>query len=156
MVGWHHWLNGHEFNQAPGDGEGQESLACCSPWGLEESDMTEWLNNNNIPQIQVKPFHRATRYLRPLPFSCSAPGLFQACHPLVSTLQHSMLMLTGVFYLCCSLWLKCFSLRDFSNDSSWCSGFRIDAAAPCQPFQFSFSDYKGLIITWCFLKVRES
>ena len=33
MVGWHHWLNGHEFEQAPGDGEGQGSLACCSPWG---------------------------------------------------------------------------------------------------------------------------
>ena len=44
MVGWHHWLNGHEFEQAPGDSEGQGSLACCSPWGLKESDMTEWLN----------------------------------------------------------------------------------------------------------------
>ena len=33
MVGWHHQLNGHEFEQAPGDGEGQGSLACCSPWG---------------------------------------------------------------------------------------------------------------------------
>ena len=47
MVGWHHWLNGHEFEQAPGDGEGWESLACSSPWGCKESDMTEWLNNNN-------------------------------------------------------------------------------------------------------------
>ena len=42
MVGWHHWLNGHEFEQAPGDGEGQGSLACCSPWGHQESDITEW------------------------------------------------------------------------------------------------------------------
>ena len=42
MVGWHHWLNGHEFKQIPGDSEGQESLACCSPWGCKESDtMTE-------------------------------------------------------------------------------------------------------------------
>ena len=47
MVGWHHWPNGHEFEQAPGDGEGQGSLWCCSPWGCKESDMTEWLNNNN-------------------------------------------------------------------------------------------------------------
>ena len=46
MVGWHHWLNGHEFEQSPGDGEGQGSLACCSPWGCKESDMTEVLNNN--------------------------------------------------------------------------------------------------------------
>ena len=38
MVGWHHWLNGHEFEQTPGDSEGQGSLACCSPWALKESD----------------------------------------------------------------------------------------------------------------------
>ena len=38
MVGWHHWLNGQEFEQTPGDGEGQGSLACCSPWGCKESD----------------------------------------------------------------------------------------------------------------------
>ena len=38
MVGWHHWLNGHEFEQAPGVGNGQGSLACCSPWGHKESD----------------------------------------------------------------------------------------------------------------------
>ena len=47
MVGWHHWLNGHEFEQTPGDGEGQEGLACCSPWGHKELDTTEWLDNNN-------------------------------------------------------------------------------------------------------------
>ena len=45
MVGWHHRLNGHESEQAPGDGEGQGSLACCSPWGCKESDTTERLNN---------------------------------------------------------------------------------------------------------------
>ena len=47
MLGWHHWFNGHEFEQAPGDGEGQGSLACCSPRGRKESDTTEWFNNNN-------------------------------------------------------------------------------------------------------------
>ena len=41
MVGCHHQFNGHEFEQAPGDGEGQVSLACCSPWGRKESEMTE-------------------------------------------------------------------------------------------------------------------
>ena len=50
MVGWHHRLNGHEFEQAPGDGEGQGNLACCSPWGHRESDTTEWLHNNNDNQ----------------------------------------------------------------------------------------------------------
>ena len=44
MVCWHHWLNRHEFEKTPGDSEGQESLACCSPWGLKESDTVEQLN----------------------------------------------------------------------------------------------------------------
>ena len=44
MVGWHHQLNGHEFKQAPGVGDGQGSLVCCSPWGRTVSDTTEQLN----------------------------------------------------------------------------------------------------------------
>ena len=40
MIRWHHRLNGREFEQTPGDSEGQGSLACCSPWGHKESDMT--------------------------------------------------------------------------------------------------------------------
>ena len=46
MVGWHHQLNGHKFEQALGDGEGQVSWACCSLWRCKESDITEGLNNN--------------------------------------------------------------------------------------------------------------
>ena len=52
MVGCHHWLNGHEFEQTPGDSKGQRSLACCSPWGRNEPDMTEWLNNKRIQSVQ--------------------------------------------------------------------------------------------------------
>ena len=44
MVGWHHWLDGHEFEQARRVGEGQGSLVCCNPWGHKESDTTEQLN----------------------------------------------------------------------------------------------------------------
>ena len=47
MVGCHHWLSGHEFEQTLGDSEGQGSLSCCSLWGRKESDMIKWLNNNN-------------------------------------------------------------------------------------------------------------
>ena len=43
-VGWHHWLDGHELEQAPGVGDGQGGLACCSPWGRKELDTIEWLN----------------------------------------------------------------------------------------------------------------
>ena len=46
MIRWYHQLNGHEFEQALGDGEGQGSLVCCSQWGRKKSDMTEQLNNN--------------------------------------------------------------------------------------------------------------
>ena len=46
MVGWHHRLNGHEFEQALGNGERQGSLVCCSSWGCKELDTTERLNNN--------------------------------------------------------------------------------------------------------------
>ena len=48
MAWWYHWLNGHEFEQASGDGEGQGSLACCSPWVCKESDVTELLNDNTF------------------------------------------------------------------------------------------------------------
>ena len=45
MVGWHHRLYGHEFEQTPGDNNGQGSLVCCNPWGRRESDTTKQLNN---------------------------------------------------------------------------------------------------------------
>ena len=47
MDGWHHQLNGHAFEQTPGDGEENGSLACCTPWFRKELDTTERLNNSN-------------------------------------------------------------------------------------------------------------
>ena len=54
MVGDHHWLNTPEFEQAPGDDEGQGSLVWYSPWGQKESDITEQLNNNNKIRNKIK------------------------------------------------------------------------------------------------------
>ena len=54
MVRWHHWLDGHESEQALGVGDRQESLACCSPWGHKEFDMTEqltWIEWTNIDRL---------------------------------------------------------------------------------------------------------
>ena len=48
MIGWHHWLNGHEFEQALGDGEGQGSLVCCSSWGCKEPWLNDWPTTTNI------------------------------------------------------------------------------------------------------------
>ena len=56
MVGWHHLVNGHEFEQTLEDGEGQGSLVCCSPWGHKESDTIERLSNNQ-PLMEGAPFH---------------------------------------------------------------------------------------------------
>ena len=53
IIGWHHWLDGHEFEQALGVGDGQGSLGCCSPWGHKESDMTEQLYNKG-QEISLK------------------------------------------------------------------------------------------------------
>ena len=53
MLGWHHRLDRHEFEQAPGVGEGQGSLACCSSWGHKELDVTEQLNNNNNEMSKI-------------------------------------------------------------------------------------------------------
>ena len=53
MVGRHHRLNGHEFEQAPGDGDRQGGLACCSPWGHKESDTTERLSSSNNENMRT-------------------------------------------------------------------------------------------------------
>ena len=103
MVGWHHQLNGLEFEQAPGNGERQGSLACCSPWGHKESDMTETItitiiviivaNRNIIIEIFhilfFLPFKKLLIYL----LSCTE-----------SLLQHIgfLVVVFGIFS--CSMW----------------------------------------------------
>ena len=73
MVGWHHQLSGHEFEKAPGDGEGQGSPACCSPWGHKESDTTERLNSNNwnISFEHRDPHHHFFPPKFPMPWTVS-------------------------------------------------------------------------------------
>ena len=53
MVEWHHGYNGCEFEQTPGDSEGQGSLVCWSPWGRKKLDTTEQLNNNNLILVSL-------------------------------------------------------------------------------------------------------
>ena len=63
MVGWHHQLNGHEFEQTPRVGDGQGSLACCSPWGCKESHMTERLNWTEAQKFWKPAGSSGKRYL---------------------------------------------------------------------------------------------
>jgi len=51
MIGWHHWLSGHEFGQTLGDGEGQTNVACCSPWGLKEPDVTTQQRDKGLADV---------------------------------------------------------------------------------------------------------
>ena len=53
MVGWHHWLSWHEFEQIPGDNEEQGNLACCRPWDCKELDTTEWLHNSSAILVSL-------------------------------------------------------------------------------------------------------
>ena len=78
MVGWHQWVNGHKFEQTPGDGEGQGSLECCSSWSPKELDRTERLNNNQGtgPAIQV-PATRGTV----LSIACKNQALYISVGP---------------------------------------------------------------------------
>ena len=90
MAGWHHRLNGHEFEQALGGGEGQESLACCSPWDHKELDMIEPLNNsNNMSTELVMPFNPLILCwpLLLCPQSFSASRSFTMCQLFVSGSQ---------------------------------------------------------------------
>ena len=116
MAGWHHQLNGHEIEQASGDGKGQGRLVCCSPRDHKESDTTEQLNNNNMR-------HRITNYadyisrkeisplMRPLASHFPSPGgtivpvphrAFQRLPAYLCQISHS----NGckIYTLCCSWW----------------------------------------------------
>ena len=62
IVGWHHWLDGLEFEQALGVSDGQGRLACCSPWGCKESDTIEWLNWTDV--CVHKRCHPGSDYMR--------------------------------------------------------------------------------------------
>ena len=89
MVGQHHQLYRHEFELAPGDGEGQESLVCCSPWGCKEVDTTKQLNNNN---------KKSTSFLDPTYFwglACFEENLESICAcQVVSVLSDSLILWT--------------------------------------------------------------
>ena len=67
MVGWHHWLNGHEFGWTLGVGDGHGGLACCNSWIRKESDMTEWLNWTELN------YEKSEREIKkPIPFTITS------------------------------------------------------------------------------------
>ena len=79
MVGWHHQLNGYEFEQAPGVGDGLGGLACCRPWGRKESDTTERLNCGTAFPV-INSVQRITTKLSPSPVPPNSHPA-EALHP---------------------------------------------------------------------------
>ena len=115
MVGWHHQLNGHEFEQAPGVGDGQGNLVCCSLWSGKESDMTEQLNSNNhifFPQWQHQEYERV-----PILHVLTNTGFFSFCIAAI---------LTDVRWYLTVVWFS----------FPWWSLMESIFAYTCQPFAY--------------------
>ena len=88
VVGRHHCLSGHEFEQAPGDGEGQGRLAFCNPWGCKELDTTEWLNNGNCFLIVLETGRQKSSCQRVDNWLSLSPWVVGGC--LFSLCSHSL------------------------------------------------------------------
>ena len=118
MVGWHCRLNGHEFEQVPGDGEGQGSLACCGPWGCKQSDATGQLNNKESLGSHIHWVGDAIQISHPL----SPPS-----PPALNLFQHQSLFqwVSSSHQVAKVLELQSFSISP-SNEYSGLISFRID------------------------------
>ena len=108
MVGWHRRLNGHEFEQALGDGEGQGNLACCSPWGCKESDTTERLNWMLLSILWASLIHGLMSYyfwkifiyyLQIILLLCSLSLSFTAGIP-ITCMLHCLILFHSSWMLC--------------------------------------------------------
>ena len=105
MVGWHHWVNGHELEQTLGDSEGQGCLACCSPWGCKELDMTEQLKNNNQAYIPLQP-NPIKMWLLGRMFPGSGFAFFSDSRWLLPAILIPCSLLKAI-YLLRGLWISC-------------------------------------------------
>ena len=127
VVKQHQWFTGHEFEQTPGDSEGQGSLECCSSWGCQESDMTCWLNNTNSNKLTriwdlVSRIHLMTELShRTLQADRSAPALKAAA--LSSLFTHIRMLPYVVAY--CILLKKFVDNITLNNRTANSRGFTI-------------------------------
>jgi len=98
MVGWHHRLDGHGLEQAPGDGEGLGSLACCSPWAHKELDTTEWTTFLNLLPFFGPPFPPSSSLLSESSVGLSIFTLLCKHHHILSTWKHFSSYKTETLY----------------------------------------------------------
>ena len=121
MVGWHYRLDGHEFEWAPGVGDGQGSLECCSPWGRKQSDRTEWLNwtELNWEKNWLLPFSVFFK-LQSVQFSCSVVSDFLRPHESQHARPPCLSPTPGVYSKSCPL-------------SHWCHPAISSLSSPSPP-----------------------
>ena len=127
MVRQHHYLNGHEFDQVPGDGEGQGSLACCGPWFCKELDTTERQSNNKVTFM----FHHEFM------FSLSNSETLRGSHP---TIHRAMTCSKNLFltHLPTQLLLKRLNLEEDGGEEwkmvkyLWCLGWKHAEFVSCK------------------------
>ena len=132
-LGCHNWLNGHEFEQVPGNDEGQGSLLCCSPWDGKELEMTEWLNNIKTSRSQYPQFYPVTSITYRILFFLSQCPHFNISHPTMPGVP-----------------LHCYSARM----KFWISFSAVSAPGlqeihvPCSPNTEAFSRWAGNLSPW--------
>ena len=121
MVGWHHGLNGREFEQALGEGEGQGNLACFSPWGCKESDTTERMSNNSIHRKNhVWNLLVLSKHLQNTYFPQTSQAYLKGKLNVSKQLHSSLSNLTFSIFLCRQLCTKLFcKYNHFLCVDSW-------------------------------------
>ena len=157
MVGWHYWLNGHEFEQALGAGDGQRNLACCSPCSLKELDTTERLNSTEgqvrgVPRTELR---RRPRNLPPGEICLISDSLITCLfsvtlkHPTVSPLSN----LPGWF-----MFPKTLLLTDLKSHCALPLRISPSLSSPRQTLWFLSLNFTKLIFseTWYLLPVSTS
>ena len=103
MVGWHHWLEGHEFEQVQEVGDGQGTLTCCSPWGGKESDTTEQPKWSDLKELHTEHFQTLMKKRKTTPIN----GKISHAH----RMEESVLLKCPFFLKQCPLWMQ--SLPNF-------------------------------------------
>ena len=129
MVGWHHRLNGHEFEYTPGVGDGQGGLACCSPWGRKESDTTEQLNwTEGWDELQPRHLPAVMETAGWLPTSilsfslrkCSFLVFFLFFVSFLARQEWLRIKATSSSSLCGKVWLSDSKIRPIGFEQPWC------------------------------------
>ena len=150
MAGWHHRLDGHEFEWTPGVGDGQGGLACCNSWGCKESDTSEWLNWTEIPFISfttgvlnLSTFDNLGYIIlcrRGCPVHCKVFSRISSLHPLDASTMDPLVVTTNNVY----------SSVQFSSVAQLCPTLcgPMNRSTPGLPVHHQFPEFTQTHVHW--------